>query len=221
MSVNVDSDQDVIMKKAMTLSVGPSYNRYSQGFTEMSRVRMESDESASSVALFVLPPEFVKDFSRTKNNPIDCVINALQLLGIVDMSCSHLLRVVIKEQLNNNQIDEIFEWVYQGSGYAFKMTDMTSTTNNDSFKQFATNSLPMGHAAIFGVQWKSPGQGGHVFVIAKGTDNQVYLIDPHITTKDPVTGKPVVETVNLTLNPSRWSLIHNNLRRWVLRMTKR
>ena len=101
----------------------------------------------------------IQSFRRNVLSPKDCVINALQLIGMLDIYTANLLRITLVGQfgIDQSQIEQIFILYY---GYTF------------------ISCLQVGHVAFAGYQDVNGAK--HVFLIGRKTDGHVYYIDPQI-----------------------------------------
>jgi hypothetical protein len=149
------------------------------------------------LARFRLPDGFIEQFHRTFASPTDCVINALQLLGVVDQFTSDCMRVTSMRTIgmSSAQIELIFALKYR---HNFLFTPF------DDFTQFANlveNGLPNGYGVF-------AGHGVHVFVIARSLDGAFFYIDPQ---RDVVVVPMYTHQFELLkLGYTRWFLLHTS-----------
>ncbi len=156
------------------------------------------------VAQFIFTDGAIKKFRRWVKKPRDCVINAMELLGILDEQNADIARILIGDVgAQIKQIEDIFTIVEPAHNWNF-----FKFTNIQTLAQFTTHELKPQHAIFCGYT----GDEGHVFLIAKGNlgggrakkskvrksrkskvrnsqksgatggynDNKVYYIDPQV-----------------------------------------
>ena len=113
-------------------------------------------------------------FNRKVISPQDCVINAMQIIGMLDIYTANLLRITLVGQygIDQPQIEKIFILYY---GFTFKFDPVTSF---QEFSNDITRCLQVGHVAFAGYQ--SVNGTKHVFLIGRKTDGHFYYIDPQI-----------------------------------------
>jgi hypothetical protein len=102
---------------------------------------------------------------------MDCVINALQLIGVLDTFSSNILRIscVGSTGFEKDQIEKIFV-LYKGVNFDFK-----STKNFDEFANSIETQLLPGNIVFAGFT-------GHVFIIGRYLNGKLVYIDPQINT---------------------------------------
>ena len=125
-----------------------------------------------NVAQFMLTDDAIRKFRRWVKKPRDCVINAMELLGILDQQNADIARILIGDTgAQIKQIEDIFTIVEPAHNWNFY-----KFSNVQTLAQFTTNELKPQNAIFCGYT----GNEGHVFLIAKGIDNKVYYIDPQV-----------------------------------------
>ena len=120
---------------------------------------------------FKISDENIMNFKRHIQSPMDCVINALQLMGVLDTLSSNILRIscVGSRGFEKEQIEKIFT-LYTGVNFEFK-----STKNFDEFANTIETQLLPGNVVFAGYT-------GHVFIIGKYLDGRLVYIDPQLNT---------------------------------------
>lgn len=114
----------------------------------------------------------INNFGRNRPRPRDCVINAMEMLGLFDKFSADLMRIMVGETgLQEYQLTECFNLMYQDLGVKFHLHNFS---NPKSLGDFITNSLNLNHVIFCGYDSK------HVFLIGKGLDGNLYLIDPQL-----------------------------------------
>ena len=124
------------------------------------------------VAQFKLTDDSISKFRRWVKKPRDCVINAMELLGILDDQNADIARILIGDTgAQIKQIEDIFEVVepkFKWNFYKF--------TNIQTLAQFTSSELKPQHTIFCGYM----GNEGHVFLIAKSIEGKVYYVDPQV-----------------------------------------
>jgi hypothetical protein len=129
------------------------------------------------IVSFPITDQNLKNFTRRVINPKDCVINALQILGIVDAYHADLMRIMVGEQgVMLEQIEKIFNFFAKKSVYRFKEYD--SKNPNDVIKiKNIIREIPNGTCLFAGLEKKTTG-GRHVFILARYDNGSHVVIDP-------------------------------------------
>jgi len=112
-------------------------------------------------------------FKRIKDSPMDCAINALQIMGVITPKVGNLLRVTSIGKvygLTESEIAKIFI-LHDGYNYLF-----AATSSFDEFAAKIKETLEHGHVCFAG--YTHPEGGGHVIVIGRQLDGKIVLIDP-------------------------------------------
>lgn len=111
----------------------------------------------------------INSFKRYIQSPMDCFINALQLMGLIDVLTSNMVRISCAGQsgFTKPQIEKVFI-LYKGHNFDFK-----STTNYNEFSQNIETNLQKNHAVFCGYT-------GHVFILARLANGDIMYIDPQI-----------------------------------------
>jgi hypothetical protein len=118
---------------------------------------------------FKISDDNIMNFRRHIKSPMDCVINALQLMGILDTTSSNVFRIscVGTNGFTKEQIEKIFI-LYIGLNFEFKSTK--------DFNEFATTietKLLPGNVVF-------AGYSGHVFLLGRYLDGRIVYIDPQL-----------------------------------------
>ena len=130
----------------------------------------------SRIVSFPITDQNLKNFTRRVIKPKDCVINALQLIGLVDAHHSELMRILVGETgVSLNQIEAIFNFFSKKSIYTFKQ--YYSKDPNDVVKiQNIINDLPQGTCLFAGLKSKKGNK--HVFILGRYANGSYVVIDP-------------------------------------------
>jgi hypothetical protein len=130
---------------------------------------LESDglPEATSLALFRITNEHIENFRRQISVPMDCFINALQFIGILNPLCANIMRVSTLGDLGftRAQIEIIFSFFYK-TNFHFK-----STNDFEVWYNWIVSNITPGHVVFAGYP-------GHVFLIASDTNGVLLYIDP-------------------------------------------
>jgi hypothetical protein len=119
---------------------------------------------------FEMTDNNITSFKRFIKSPMDCFINALQLMGLIDTMQSNMLRISAGNVgFSKEQIEKIFI-LQKGNNFTFK-----PTKNYIEFAETIKNNLKPGHAVFAGYT-------GHVFILARFIDGRIMFIDPQINT---------------------------------------
>lgn len=124
-----------------------------------------------------------KNFLRLNSHSYDCVINALELLGVLQAGEAAIARILTSEGVAGEQIDKIFNThikLRQGRGYENKLI---ATDNPEEFLSTLQSQLKPGHVS-FCVWRKRDVRNGksvdwsHAFMVGRYTNGTVVIIDP-------------------------------------------
>lgn len=123
------------------------------------------------VSQFQISDENLLLFKRFVKKPMDCVINALEILFILEHNSADLMRIVVGDQgITIEQIENIFKYVNPQHRFRF-----FRYTNIETLSRFCQAELVPGHVIFCGYNM----QGfKHVFLIGKNFDGSVMYIDP-------------------------------------------
>lgn len=123
---------------------------------------------------FPITDDKLSNFTRMIQKPKDCVINAFQILGLVDSRSAEIMRIAVGETgLTEGQIEQVFNFVLK-SRYKF-VEDKDRSKLND----YVINTLKPGHVVFFGIKYSTEFSiERHVFLIGKYLDGRLVYIDP-------------------------------------------
>jgi hypothetical protein len=126
-----------------------------------------------TIAQFYISDDNLLKFRRLVKKPRDCVINALELLGVLEAVPADLMRIVVGDTgINASQIEQIFSYVQPSARWRFfRYTDIKT------LEQFAYQGLQPSHVIFCGYQ-----KNGfkHVFIVGKNHHGQILYIDPQV-----------------------------------------
>lgn len=154
---------------------------------------------ANNVSLFKMTDEQLFSFNRRFRTPNDCVINALQLIGMVDDFTGNLLRITMTGQIGSTstQIELIFILKFK---YNFHFTKIG---NIHTFSDYLIQYVPPGHVVF-------AGYSGHVFLAGKDISGRPLYIDPQIV-NTPICYLDIKGCSSLINgNPPWYLLMHSN-----------
>lgn len=133
------------------------------------------------VAEFQISDYHITRFRRFVKKPMDCVINALEIIGILDDIRADILRIAVGDQgLNTDQIVSIFKLLKPLFKWRF-----FRYTNLETLSQYTVNEMKHGHVVFCGYRGYNPVTEtyvGHVFLIGKYLNGNLVYIDPQIPT---------------------------------------
>lgn len=126
-----------------------------------------------SVSQFHISDDNLLRFRRFVKKPMDCVINALEILHVLDQNSADLMRIVVGDTgLTIDNIQQIFKYMYPQFRFRF-----FKYTNLQTLGDFCKNELNPGHVLFCGYIMKG---FGHVFLIGKNLSGEVLYIDPQV-----------------------------------------
>lgn len=131
------------------------------------------------IASFFITNDNLTSFKRLVAKPNDCVINALQLLNILDEKAAHLMRIAVGDiGLTEEQIQETFSYIYPTFEWRF-----IRYTNIKTLENYCFSELQPSHVIFCGYRMYNPRKKNylrHVFLIGKDQNNTIVYIDPQI-----------------------------------------
>lgn len=129
------------------------------------------------MADFSITEETINKFSRFFKSQTDCVITALQMMKVFDDTTAEMFRVSeylkkIKGIPGGISQFEIELFCMIKTGYNFDLRFYNDITQ---WRNVLVTLLPVGRGVCC---WGSGQEMDHAFIIFKGHDNKLYLIDP-------------------------------------------
>jgi hypothetical protein len=107
--------------------------------------------------------------------PMDCFVNALEVFGLLDVTCATIMRIISSSRNTGFTIDEVQKiFIFLSGGLNF---DFMDTLNYAIFEQYIIN-IPTNHGIFAG--YSGHGLPGHIFIIAKTSNGVLMYIDAHI-----------------------------------------
>jgi hypothetical protein len=162
---------------------------------------IENENYDGKIAQFRIHNDNVTSFKRLIKKDNDCVINALQLLNILDARSADIARIFVGDiGVNGKKIEQVFNLVQKSHIWAFKM----ATKSLREFSSFCNTVLKPQHAIFCG--YRSQRNSRHVFIIARDLNKNLYYIDAQVN-----------EICNLNKNEKCRNYLKNKKEYWVLR----
>jgi hypothetical protein len=126
----------------------------------------------------------------------DCVINAIQLLGLITPREAHLMRFFLKGGLDGEYIGDLFSVLLPDYNWKFQ-----GYTNPDTFFQ-RISELEVDQVIFCGYT-------GHVFLIGRAADGHLYSLDPQVQNKPCLLDdNNLTQCSNSVLNKSWYGILH-------------
>ena len=120
------------------------------------------------ISQFRMSDDNLYKFQRLVNNPKDCVINAMQIIGMIDSKAAEVLRIMVGNRgFQVTEIESIF-MLYRPHRFKFE-----TFPNFEIWKKTFIRTLLPGNV-IFA------GYNGHVFIIGRLLNGLMVLIDPQL-----------------------------------------
>lgn len=127
----------------------------------------------NNLSVFPLNDKNIMSFRRVLNSPMDCFINALQVFGLLDETCANIMRISSAGRSTGFQKEEVEKIFILLTGYNY---DFNNTNNYNLFEAQLKFVQPN-----YGVIAGYSGIGtGHIFIIARSSNGELYYIDPQI-----------------------------------------
>lgn len=127
-----------------------------------------------TLSVFSITNQQIQSFTREVHSPMDCFINALQLLGVINSVTANIMRISTagKSGFQLEEIEKIFV-LLTGFNHSFR-----AIPNPADFSRIIAENLPPGHAVFAGHE----GQSKHVYLIGRTDDKRLIYIDPQLGT---------------------------------------
>lgn len=127
--------------------------------------------TAGEPVQFPITNEKLNNFTRMKQKPKDCVINAFQILGLLDARSADIMRIAVGEEgLVESQIEETFDFVLKSR---FKFVE---DSDKEKLGLYVGKFLQPDNVVFIGVKYTD--ETRHVFLIGKYRDGRAVYIDP-------------------------------------------
>ncbi len=145
-------------------------------------------EGKAHLTSFAFTQEYISNFQSYISStltPMDCFINACQLIGVLDTLNANILRISCagSQGFTLDSMEKIFTLksasLSPGTVKYFNFTDFNKLGGGiDLFAKILNNNLQPNHAAFCG--W-AQSSGAHVFIIAKDNSGNLVYLDPQQT----------------------------------------
>ena len=125
-----------------------------------------------NLSQFKITDEQLQSFNRALPTPMDCFINALQILGVVNNITANIMRISSagKTGFTTEEIEKVFI-LLSGHNHDFKPTG-----SSREFSEWITINLLPGHVVFAGHQ----GNINHVYLIGRQVNGTIVYIDPQV-----------------------------------------
>lgn len=158
-----------------------------------------------SIAQFDMTDSQISKFKILVKKPKDCVINALQLIDMIDQKTADICRLLVgdigitKDQIENvlGYMEPVYKWNFYGYSRIESLADISN------------NVLQINKAMFCGFE-------GHVFLIAKDKNGNILHIDPQRTGKEIC---KLNQDENMNIDNECLSYITNKRKYYVLQYT--
>jgi len=146
---------------------------------------------------FYISDDNINNFRRHFQSPMDCFINAMEIMNVVDTKSANIMRISTlgKSGFTKEEIELIFIYSY-GKNFDFKKTD-----NYNEWSNWIAMYLQPSQIVFAGYT-------GHVFLIGRLLDNTIIYIDPQIQTLCNLNDNKCEQYVQ---NQKEWYLLFNSL----------
>lgn len=126
----------------------------------------------NNLSQFKITDEQLLGFKRTAPTPMDCFINALQIIGVIDNITANIMRLSSagKSGFTSEEIEKIFIFL-SGHNHDFK-----ATGSSQEFSEWISKNLVPGHVVFAGHE----GGNNHVYLIGRTIDATIVYIDPQL-----------------------------------------
>jgi hypothetical protein len=126
-----------------------------------------------NMSTFGITNEQLMTFKRIVNSPMDCVISAMQIIGLLDFFSANVLRLTLVGQhgITLEEIENIFS-LRTGQKFVFQ-----PTKDINEFISTVNSKLPKNHVIFCGIKYTETCMR-HVLLIGRGEDGRIIKIDP-------------------------------------------
>jgi hypothetical protein len=163
------SPQSKTIKRKSVKSVQSSSKKKRQSVVQT--IRQESDNRITTeFTQFRITDEQIINFKRLIAKPNDCFINAMQIMGMLDILGGNILRISCagSQGFTKEQIEKIFI-LHTGHNHDFVLMNY-----NDFVNTIQLNLQP-GYVSLGGYE-------GHVFIVGRYLNGTIVYIDPQLNT---------------------------------------
>ena len=123
------------------------------------------------ISYFKFTDQNLIDFLRYERHDVDCVINALELIKIINTQAAGIMRILIKPSngIRIPVIQNIFSFIYPGHIWRFKEYNRI-----EDFKNRIVNNFPIDNVIFCGITYNDG--SNHVYLIGKDSST-FWIID--------------------------------------------
>ena len=150
----------------------------------------------TELSQFSITDENINAFKRTFQSPMDCFINALQLMNVLNQLSANIMRISTlgMSGFTKEQIEMIFAFTHNNN-FEFK-----ETHNSDEWISWINNLLEPGNVVFAGYT-------NHVFIIGRLLNGTILYIDPQIPI---ICDLSIPECSKYVLGQHTWYLLFNS-----------
>jgi len=147
--------------------------------------------SGWKVHYFPISDRDLNNFRRNFPAPEDCVINAIELLGLVSPRDAALMRILVgKRGVETYQIEDIFRWIYPDYGWRFHRIAVTHPNKNRILNHL--QSIPPSSVVFAGIEWTRG--GNHVILLGRQRNGELVALDPQSRRQPIIAGlDPIIQ----------------------------
>jgi hypothetical protein len=133
------------------------------------REDVEATFPTTTFTQFRITDDSINSFQRVIASPMDCFINAMQIIGIINNISANLMRISSAgvTGFSKEQIESIFLLVLK------RNVEFKSSDNFQEFSSTIYSTLMPNHVCFCGYT-------GHVFLIGRRANGTIVYIDPQV-----------------------------------------
>lgn len=126
-----------------------------------------------TLAIYHIDDSNIYNFFRGIDSPMDCFINALQIIGILNRDCSNYMRISSsgKTGFTTEEIEKTFI-LFDAYNYEFSKTYDINQFNYEIDKLSPNECILAGYATL---------SFSHVFIIARNQSGVLIVLDPQLS----------------------------------------
>jgi hypothetical protein len=134
-------------------------------------VIQKAPQQVREVAQFPITNEQLTNIQRTVVKPRDCVVNAMEIIGIADSRSADIMRIMVGDVgVQAEQIEDIFQFLFKRPFVFTYDSDINKLSN------YVAENLKINHVIFLGVHYINGDK--HVFLIGKDMNGGIIYIDP-------------------------------------------
>jgi hypothetical protein len=122
--------------------------------------------------------QYLRNFTRRVIKPKDCVINALELIGLINAQYADLFRILVGDTgITIPQIEDVFQFFQPNYRYVFKKYEQT--VQDVQVVYDILHSVPPGCVIFAGIIFRGGSiDSGHVIILGRFENGNYVVIDP-------------------------------------------